>query len=413
MKKIQRQLPLALTTVVLGVVVGFSSFLLSVVLDVIEASWLHFKEGPDLPVSIHIAPTQRLASVVAGGIIAAILWYVIQRKYHPVSIKQAVAGKKMPLGLTYVHVLTQIMFVASGNSIGRELAPREAGAALAQWWQRNVGRRLALSDEDQKLLIAAAAGAGFAGVYIAPITGALFCLEILYRKISAKAVAVSLTMATLAAVIGALEKGYGPYYAVSHADFTVASLPLAVILGVLMGIGGMLFKRATAWMSSRRTTDKKILFQLPLVALVTGGIAMAYPQIMGNGRGVAQFAFNTVALTHPLTLGLAFGLVAKLGVTLAVIRFGGYGGTLTPSIALGSVLGVFIGCGYALFCPLPLVQAALIGATAFLAASQQAPLMALFMIFEVCHLSTAALFPLGLAVALSISTAKVLNASTN
>lgn len=41
----------------------------------------------------------------------------------------------MPLVKTLIHVYTQIFFVGTGNSIGRELAPREAGAALAQKWR--------------------------------------------------------------------------------------------------------------------------------------------------------------------------------------------------------------------------------------------------------------------------------------
>ena len=57
---------------------------------------------------------------------------------------------------------------------------------------------------------------------------------------------------------------------------------------------------------------------------------------------------------------------------------------------------------------MPVWQCALIGATALLAASQQAPLMALAMLMEVSHLPITAIMPLGFAVALSILVSQVL-----
>lgn len=398
---------LAITTVVLGVVVGCSSLLLSVLLDLTERLFLHFSESVTVPVNIMATPAQRLLSVLAGGIIAAIIWYLLQRHYHPVSIARAIAGDRMPLGKTIVHVCTQIFFVGTGNSIGRELAPREAGAAIAQKWAQSWGKRL--SAEDQKLLVAAAAGAGFAGVYIAPLTGAIFCLELLYKKVTARAVAVSLTMSVIATVIGALVKGYGPYYLVSNRHFILQLLPLTVGLGIINGLAGTLFKLGVKAASKHRATTRNVLLQLPLLSLLAGIVASFYPQVMGNGRGLAQMAMNASTGSQHVILLLSFGLVAKVAITLATIRCGGYGGILTPSIAAGSVIGIFAGLGYGAFVPgIALSQLAVLGAASFLAASQQAPLMAMCMLFEVCHLNYTALLPLALDVALSIATSKLI-----
>jgi H+/Cl- antiporter ClcA len=46
----------------------------------------------------------------------------------------------------------------------------------------------------------------------------------------------------------------------------------------------------------------------------------------------------------------------------------------------------------------PFWQAGVIGAGAFLAVSQQAPFMAMFMLFEVSHLNYSALLPLGIGI---------------
>lgn len=411
MKTVQKNVPLAIATVVLGTVVGFSSLVLSAILDVTEHYFLSFNETNKFPVNLAIAPTHRLISVFVGGCIAALVWYFLQRRYHPVSIKNALSGKKMPVDKTLIHVVTQIFFVGTGNSIGRELAPREAGAALAQKWGQSLERypSLRLDEEDRRLLIAAAAGAGFAGVYIAPITGMVFCLEILYQRINARSVAVSLTMSVIATMIGSILKGFVPYYIVGSRDFSLTTVPLTVILGILLGIMGTWFHEGVKLASRHRVTSHAILWQLPLLSLATGIIAAFYPQIMGNGRGLAQLAMNTTTINHQVLAALVFGLVAKVVVTLFTIKSGGYGGTLTPSIAAGAVIGVFCGIPYIHFFPIvTLTQCAVLGAAIFLAASQQAPLMALFMLFEVCHLNFTALVPLGLGVAISIGTSKIL-----
>ena len=134
MTKITKNLPLAIATVALGIIVGFSSLLVSVALDLTEKLFLHFQETNLIPVDVSAGGMRRFASVLIGGIIAAIIWYLLQRHYKPVKLGKAVNDQHMPLVKTLIHVYTQIFFVGTGNSIGRELAPREAGAALAQKW---------------------------------------------------------------------------------------------------------------------------------------------------------------------------------------------------------------------------------------------------------------------------------------
>ncbi len=259
----------------------------------------------------------------------------------------------MPLVKTLIHVVTQIFYVGTGNSIGRELAPREAGAAIAQKWERYFAnnRYLKLDSEDQKMLIACAAGAGFSGVYIAPITGAVFAIELLYKKVNARVVAVSLTMSVIATLIGSIVKGYKPYYLVGSKNFpSLRILPIVIILAPLLGIMGAYFKLGVKKASAHRAVTKNVLYQLPLMGIITGIVAAFYPQIMGNGRGLAQLAMSTTAINKNVILALLFGFIAKAVVTLLSIKSGAYGGILTPSISLGAVIGVFLGMLYVQLC---------------------------------------------------------------
>ena len=404
----QQTVTLVISTIVLGLVVGLSSLFLGQLLDVVERLFLHFEENAAVPVPTETTAVNRLVSVTLGGLIVAIIWYTLKRyAQSTVSIKQALQGEKMPFAATAVHVMTQIFYVGTGGSIGRELAPREAGAMLAQQWQMIMKRvgLAKLSTADQRLLIAAAAGAGFAGIYIAPITGMLFAVEILLKKVDMKSVAVSLSMSVIAMLIGSISKGFVPYYLVAKKDFTLNMLPFVLVVGLLMGVLGAYFRRGFQWAGKHSALSSQILWQLPLAALITGLVAMFMPEIMGNGRGLAEFAF--VNTDYHLVLFLLVGALLKAVVTIMTIKGGASGGTLTPSIAIGSSLGVLIGFVYVLLVPgASLVQAGVIGAAGFLAASQQAPLMALFMLFEVCHLDYSALLPMGLSVALASASSK-------
>lgn len=414
MKSISKNVPLVIATVVLGVIVGTSSLLLSILLDLSEKYFLNFEESNRIPVDIFVGPGHRFISVFVGSAIAAIVWYYLQKNYRPVGISKAITGKTMPLVKTLIHVVTQIFYVGTGNSIGRELAPREAGAAIAQKWERHFAnnRYLKLDPEDQKMLIACAAGAGFSGVYIAPITGAVFAIELLYKKVNARVVAVSLTMSVIATLIGSIVKGYKPYYLVGSKNFpSLRILPIVIILAPLLGIIGAYFKLGVKKASAHRAVTKNILYQLPLMGIITGIVAAFYPQIMGNGRGLAQLAMSTTTINKNVILALLFGFIAKAVVTLLSIKSGAYGGILTPSISLGAVIGVFLGMLYVQIMPgVTITQCAVLGAAYFLTASQQAPLMAMFMLFEVCHLNFTAFIPLALGVALSIAVSRWVNA---
>jgi H+/Cl- antiporter ClcA len=349
-----------------------------------------------------------LISVTIGGLIVGVIWYWLQKKAKPVvGIGRALKGEEMPPFATAVHVVTQIFYVSTGGSIGRELAPREAGAMISQQWAKIVARLglQPLSDDDKRLLVAAAAGAGFAGIYIAPITGMLFASEILLKDNSKRVIAVSLGMSSISMLVGMTIKGVHPYYLFPDVHFTLLMLPFAILMGPISAIVGSYFRKSFQWAEKTRTTGARQLWQLPLIGLLTGIVAAFFPQVMGNGRGLAQFAFN--ATDDKLVAFLIMGLILKAVVTVLTIKAGAFGGTLTPSIAVGSALGGTLGFAYLLVFPsASVMQAAMIGAVALLATSQQAPLMAMFMLFEVSHLDYSAFLPLGVAVSLAMLTSK-------
>ena len=442
---------LAATTIILGVIIGAGAGLLTLLLYGVEHVMLGYVEGSELPGPFGVPAVRRAISVTIGLTLAGVIWYFLRNKTTKVpSVKKAVAGERMPVWQTLVHVVLQIGIVGSGASIGREVAPRELGAMLAQRFCYLFHIEGA-DGIDRRMVVAVAAGAGLGGVYNAPLAGMFFAVEILLVDVTLEKVAFGLGMSAIAAFVAASIKGHHTFYDITamQPQSTPTLMLFAVLCGAACGVAGAWFRKGSQWAESHQSHDKHILWQMPLAGLVTGLAAIVVPQVMGNGRAAAQLGFSTFvpegsaaagasqsassAAASPwnllagggnvsgsastavnagfqlsqsniaMLLGvLALTFVAKALVTLMTIRSGASGGVLQPGIALGSTLGAMLGLIWILLFPADSVTAcALIGAAALLSASQQAPLMAMCLVMELTEAPSVFFMPVGLAVAAS------------
>src|SRR6056297_2581489 len=76
-----------------------------------------------------------------------------------------------------VKTLASAITLGTGGSGGREGPIAQIGAALGSF----LGQRLGLSARDRRILLAAGMGAGVGAVFRAPLAGAIFAGEIMYR----------------------------------------------------------------------------------------------------------------------------------------------------------------------------------------------------------------------------------------
>lgn len=401
---------MALAVMVLGAVVGVSSGLLRLLLVLVERFMMGYAESPSASGPLVVPPLRRVVSVSVGCTVAAAVWWLLRTRTKKVpSVAQAVDGRTMPGWQTTVHVLLQIFIVGSGASIGREVAPREFGAMLGQ----RFAKVFRLTDHDRRLIVAVAAAAGLAGVYAAPLAGTFFAVEILLTDVTGQTVALALGTSAVSAWSAGLIGGRGVFYDMSglgRAGLPPLSLSVfAVACGVFAGLMGTAFRAGSQWAGSHQPQGVSIVWMLPLAALATGVVAIWLPEVMGNGRSVAQHAFSVPGHASVAALLMLVGLlVAKIVLTLATIRSGASGGVLQPGISIGATLGSILGLAWAFMVPGSSVTAcALVGAAALLAASQQAPLMAMCLVMELTQAPMAYFVPVGLAVALSMMVSKI------
>ena len=384
---------------IVGIAIGAAAGLLTLMLYQVERFALGYIENAHESGPFNVPALRRLISVTVGAAIAAVIWWLLRTRTTTVpSVKKAVGGALMPVWQTIVHVLLQIFIVGTGMSIGREVAPRELGAMFGQRFARWVR----LDVKDTRMLVAITAG-----VYNAPLAGTFFAVEILLADVTLETVSLAFACSALASWVASLVKGTHTFYLIGEADglFTPDYMVFALVAGLMLGAAGALFRRGSQWAEKNKPSGAGILWMMPLAGLLTGVVAIVVPQVMGNGRATAQLSFSSKADLAVIPV-LLLSFVAKAIVTLLTIRSGASGGVLQPGIALGASGGAILGILWMqVFHTNSIGMYALLGACALLAASQQAPLMAICLVMELADAPINLFVPIGLAVAVSAFTA--------
>ena len=394
----------AAVTILTGVGAGLGGMLLALLLHAIQHvaygySIAHVIGTESFLTGVADAdPLRRLAVLIVCGIVAGGGWLALYRYGRPlVSIRRAVraADPRMPFVSTTIHALLQIVTVALGSPLGREVAPREIGSLLAG----RLAHRAGLTPDDCRLMVACGAGAGLAAVYNVPLGGAIFVLEVLLGTFELRALIVAVVTSAIAAAVAWLGLGNEHQYTVPAFALSTPLVAWSIVCGPLFGFAAYGFVRLTA--RAREYAPKD--WRLPVLALVnfavTGVLAMRFPQLLGNGKGPASLGFDGT-----LTIGLAATLlVLKVLIEAGSLRAGAEGGLLTPGLANGALLGVVLGGLWSLVWPgASIGGCALVGATAFLAASMQMPITAVVLLLEFTRANHDSLVPMLLAVAGSL-----------
>ena len=339
---------------------------------------------------------RRFLVLCVTGILAAGFWYILQERYKILSIRRQIdlVGDRDPAPLAHLlHATMQVAIVGAGASVGKEGAPREVGALLAG----RLGKVLSLTIKERRVLIACGAGAGLATVYQVPFASSLFVFETLGLAYHWKNILLVLSSTYLATWAAQPIVGHSAIYHMLPVHWSTSSFIQAVIVALLLTPLALAFRFLANRASRKRRKDWTILLALPVAFMVFAGIVIFYPIFMGNGQVLAQALLSGQPLSS-----LALTLAVKGFLAYLLLRNGAYGGTLTPSFALG------IGSGYLATLLLTVVGihldpalGMLLGATVFLGTTLQAPLTAIALTLGFTGQSCALILPLALAASMS------------
>jgi CIC family chloride channel protein len=349
-----------------------------------------FLDGVERTSSVH-----RVLVLAGAGLLAGAGAIGLARLGGGGEVSEAIwlRSARVPLVASVARAVQAIVLVALGASLGREAAPQQVGAAIASSLSEWAG----LPTWQRRLLVASGAGAGMAAVYNVPLGGALFALEVLLGTLTLPLVLPALATTLTATAVAWIALPDRPTYAIPSYAVSATLIVWAIALGPLAGLTAVLYVRLIARAHKLRPSGAPAARILVPVAVFTtlGVVAIAYPQLLGNGRNVVQLG---------LVGGLGAGLLAVLLVlkplaTAACLGSGAPGGLFTPTLALGVLLGALLGDAWTQLWPgAPLGAYAVIGGAAVLGAAMQGPLAAVVLLLELTHHADALMVPILIAV---------------
>jgi H+/Cl- antiporter ClcA len=279
-----------------------------------------------------------------------------------------------------------------GASLGREGAPKQAGAVIANV----VCDRFGLSDDQRKLLVACGAGAGMAAVYDVPLGGALFAIEVLRGALALRLVLPALTASAIATILAWTVLPNAPLYRVAPEGSFASLILWALLAAPIIAVASVGYVRMIA-LADRIRPKGWLRVAAPVLAFAALGLtSVAFPQLLGNGKELAQLAFDGAAGPMLLLTLLALKPLA----TFICFGSGAPGGLFTPSLSFGAVLGGVLGCAWSWLWPgVPPGLFAIVGAGAVVAATTQGPVSAIVLMIELTGRDRTFIIPMIVAAA--------------
>jgi CIC family chloride channel protein len=349
--------------------------------------------------------TRRVLVLTIGGVVAgggAML--LAGRGGGEISEAIWLRDARLPLLGSLARAVHSIVIVGLGASLGREAAPQQTGAAVAS----ALSEWAKLPDWQRRLLVACGAGAGMAAVYNVPLGGALFALEVLLGTLTLPLVLPALATSLIATAVAWIVLPTQPTYSIPAYSISGSQVVWAVIVGPIAGLAAVGYIRVIARAHALRPPSGWMRLAAPIAVFAAIGlVAIAYPQILGNGKNIVQ-----LSLTARLSVALlAVLLVLKPLATAACLGSGAPGGLFTPTLAYGVLLGGLLGEAWAQIWPgAPLGSYAIVGGAAVLGAAMQGPLAAVVLLLELTHRADSLMVPILLAVVEATVLARVLGA---
>jgi CIC family chloride channel protein len=290
------------------------------------------------------------------------------------------------LKISFLRSFSSILAVGSGMSGGIEDSLAHTGSTLGSI----MGRIFKLDEEEIRIAIAAGMGSTIGGILRLPFGGAIFSLELLYRR---DFIIKSLYPAFLASITSYIISGiilnWPSFLYVPQEFITKTSLQSIAAYGIiaaLIGIIGIGYVRTIQIFQKHFESIKIPLYFKPaLGGIIIGIFAIGFPEILGTGYGWLQLA--TVGNYQIFPIWIMFPvIVMKIFATSVSNASRNSTGLLGPTLVIGGLVGsalITLFHSFGIFMFVDTTSATLISIFAFFTASTRTPISAIVIGIEV------------------------------
>jgi CIC family chloride channel protein len=319
-----------------------------------EPPMFHETDSPFIPWLLLVVPT-------VGGILSGFLVYTLAPEAEGHGTDSAIAAYHYKQGqirprVPLVKIVASALTLGTGGSGGREGPIAQIGAGFGSF----LGGLLRLRPAERRVLMAAGMGAGVAAIFRAPLAGALFAAEVLYRSPDFESeviIPAALASITAYCTFGAVF-GWQPLFDISDPvrEALTFQNPLQLapylLLTLFMVLLAMIYTRSFYGLTHLfHRLPIRNHFKPAIGAFLSGALGLALYYLFGGkrevlsvlsfGYGVLQDGLNIHGASEA-NLFLGFVLLAvslgKILTTGLTIGSGGSGGVFGPSMVIG-------GCG--------------------------------------------------------------------
>jgi CIC family chloride channel protein len=286
--------------------------------------------------------------------------------------------------IPFIKTIASTLTLATGGSGGREGPIAQIGAGFGSF----LATKLKLSERERRIMMAAGIGAGVGSIFRAPLAGALFAAEVLYRDpdFESEVIIPAGISSVVAYCLFCIVLGWGSLFDSPNFKFQnpLELGPYMVLAGVLVVTGVLYVKVFYGVIDLFKKLKVPNHIKPAIGGLLTGIIGFFLPYTLAFGYGIAQDAiFNKVAI--PTLFALAIGNILTTSFS---IGSGGSGGVFGPSIVIGGAMGGAVGNIFHMLIPTVVTNPGtfvIVGMAGFFTAVSNTPISTIIFVSEMTN----------------------------